>query len=303
LPISRFADYDYTHLIETANLTQSAAMDRPLFRARLFRSLRLLSGLPGWRRIVNLSVPPHSAKFTVRNKGVYFTGDMESYVDREVFLYGEYEQAEIAAFLKHIPPDRRGTMLDVGGNVGNHSLAFARPFKSVHAFEPNPMLWEQFQKNVSLNSLVGTVHLHHIGLADRDDELTLHLIDKPNFGLGTFSKVEQYDLPLKPTAICPIRHGGTYLESIGVRSVDAIKIDVQGFEPEVLVGLADVLKRDRPIVWCEIAAGTLTKMDSMEALQKLVPFQFKLLVLRRGDFQPITTSAKLESGNYLILPT
>ena len=280
---------------------------RPLVRARIARALRDLVALRGWQWLVNRLVPDHSASFTIRNGDIIFTGDMGSFIDRQVYLFGGYESAQIRCFLSRVPAGRYRTILDVGANVGTHSLAFARIFEIVHSFEPNPMLWSQFKQNIVLNGLTN-VRLHKLGLADRDTELTLHLIDKPNSGLGTFSTVEQYDLPLRPVATCPIRHAGNYLAEIGTGWVDAVKIDVQGLEPEVLRGLADVLKRDRPVIWCEIGAGTLAKIKTTGELSNLVPFEFRCfqfasssnwawnsIELREG-------SGNLRSGDYMLIP-
>lgn len=280
---------------------------RPMVRARVARAFRDLAAIRGWQSLVNKLVPPHSASFIVRNGNTTFAGDIVSAIDRLVYLFGGYESGEIRCFLSHISEERRGTILDVGANAGTHSLAFARAFETVHAFEPNPMLWPQFERNMLLNGHTN-VRLHKIGLADRDAELTLHLIDKPNYGLGTFSTVEQYDLPLRPFATCPIRHAGNYLAEVGVGRVDAVKIDVQGFEPEVLRGLADILERDRPVIWCEIAAGTLESISTAAELLKLVPIEFRCFKLSSGSrwmtnaIELRELSGDLLNGDYVLMP-
>jgi len=252
-------------------------------------------------------VPAHSAPFIIRDRDTVFAGDIGSFVDRQVYLFGGYEAAFIQRFIAAIPIDRRRTILDIGANVGTHSLAFARVFKTVHAFEPNPMLWDQLERNMGLNGLAN-VRLHKIGLADRDTELTLHLIDKPNFGLGTFSTIEQYDLPLRPVAKCTVRHGASYLAQIGAERVDAVKIDVQGFEPEVLRGLRDVLRRDRPILWCEIGGGTAAKIATVADLSELIPFEFRSFQFI-GESKWLLNSCRLQEqrgklprGDFLVVP-
>ena len=158
--------------------------DRPTLLARLARSMRALAGVPGWRRLVDIAVRAHSAPFSISNGGTRFQGDIGSYIDRQVYLFGGYELEKLEAFNSQKMPNGRGVILDIGANVGTHSLEFARWFETVHAFEPNPYLWDQFTQNVSANGL-SNVLLHRIGLADRDEELPLYAIDKPNFGLGT----------------------------------------------------------------------------------------------------------------------
>lgn len=257
--------------------------------------------------MVNRLIPEHTGNYVIHNNGMAFSGDLRSFIDRQVYLFGGYEAAQIRSFVAQIPEGRRRTILDIGANAGTHSLAFARAFEVVHAFEPNSILWPQFERNVVLNQ-VENVFLHRIGLADRDAQLTLHMIDKPNLGLGTFSSVEQYDLPLRAVATCTVRHAGDYLAQIGAKTIDAVKIDVQGFEPEVLRGLREVLRRDRPFIWCEIGAGTLTKTGTVNELSKLFPFGVRCL---RFDIKSKWLGEQVElsqcrgvipAGDYLIVP-
>jgi FkbM family methyltransferase len=279
----------------------------PKFIARVARSLRSLAGVRGWTSIVNWVVPNHQGGFIVRNGKTNFAGNFQSFIDRQVYLFGGYEQNQIYSFISCIPQNSRGIILDIGANAGTHSLAFAQIFKNVHSFEPNPLLWPQFERNMSLNSLTN-VNLHKVGLADKDAELVLHMIDKPNYGLGTFSTKQQYDLPLREVATCSVRHGGKYLAEIKVGKVDAIKVDVQGFEPEVLRGLSEVIKTDHPVIWCEIGEGTSMQFSSTEDLAKIIPFPFRCLeLMERSGILGRTVAlqercGKLSSGNYVLVP-
>jgi FkbM family methyltransferase len=247
-------------------------------------------------------------EFVVKNRELFFAGDLQSYIDRELYLYGGYEEPQIEAFLGLIPQSRRNTILDVGSNVGTHALRFACHFKHVHAFEPNPSVFRQLARNLSLNSL-SNLQLHNTGLGDRKAKLDFHLIDKPNAGLGTFSKVEQYDLKLKVVGQALIDKGDDYLEGKLEGRVDAVKIDIQGFEPEALRGMRRILERDKPFVWFEVAAATLQSFDHPAALQDLFPYDFRLLKFvdyRRGvriktRLEPVAR-ARIGLGDYVAVP-
>jgi len=70
---------------------------------------------------------------------VDFAGNLNSSIDREAYLYGSYDWHKIAPFLAQAT--RCGTIADVGANIGNHALAFARHFDRVITLEPNPRVW------------------------------------------------------------------------------------------------------------------------------------------------------------------
>ncbi len=282
----------------------------PSICARIARALRPLRVLPGWERVAATLVPTDAAgRFAVVNSTGLFAGDLSSFIDRRMYLFGEYEQGSISKFISKIPDNRRGTILDIGANVGTHSLAFAQHFGQVHAFEPNPSLWEHFERNIALNNL-HNVQLHKVGLGDSDAELPFYLIDKKNYGLGTFSPIEQYDLPLKEVGRMTVVTGDGYIKSAHFGPVDAIKIDVQGFELEVVRGLADILEKDLPFVWLEVSADAMATVQSSESLRGLFPFQSDLFRFEQhrsgGIFQSIrlrpASPGRLDPGDYLIAP-
>lgn len=283
---------------------QTANLQQPKVIARIARALRPLARFRGWIRLIEKVVPAHQAPFVVQNGKLFFAGDFNSYLDRHVYLFGGNESLQIQSFLSCIPADRKNTILDIGANAGTHSSAFAQFFKTVHSFEPNPQMWPQFEKNIALNSLNNVV-LHKVGLGDKDTQLTFHMIDKPNFGLGTFSTKNQYDLPLQEVGTLPIKHGGKYLAEIKSGKIDAIKVDVQGFEPQVLKGLEEILRRDQPIIWCEIGDGT--DFPTYQSLSEFIPFKFRCFELAKGpgiirSIQLKEHKEKLPKGDYILIP-
>ena len=243
--------------------------------------------------------------FLVQNGSLLFAGDIESYIDREMYLFGDYEGLEIDQFLNIIPDARRRVLLDIGANVGTHSLRFARHFEQVHSFEPNPSLWASFERNVSLNGL-HNVMLHTVGLGAKDAELPFYSIDCRNHGLGTFLPEEQYARPLKLVAHSRIAHGDRYLQARGISQVDAIKIDVQGLEPAVLRGLGGTLEASRPAVWFEFGAGTRDSAQSSQ-LRDWFPYEVDLfrLVRIKGPLLAVSLARTVTApplGDYLALP-
>jgi FkbM family methyltransferase len=274
--------------------------------ARLARRLRGLRRLRGWHRAVNWIVPPNAGgRFLVRNGSLLFAGDIESYIEREMYLFGDYEGLEIDQFLANIGEAPRRVLLDVGANVGTHSLQFARHFQQVHSFEPNPSLWPAFKRNVSLNQL-HNVTLHNVGLGAEDADLPFYSIDSRNHGMGTFLAEEQYDRPLKCVGYSRIAHGDRYLHAHGISHVDAIKIDVQGLESSVLRGLRVTLETPRPAVWFEFGTGTRDSARAGE-LRDWFPYQVDLFKLTRikGPLQAVRLAPIVDAptlGDYVALP-
>jgi FkbM family methyltransferase len=307
-PCRANARFSRCGFIDANMIHKTSAECHPLLRARVARALRPLRRFRGWMRVINSVVPESaSGEFLVINDGMAFAGNLGSFLDRNVYLFGDHEGREIELFLSLVPPERRGIILDVGANAGTHSLQFARAFEHVHSFEPNPALWPQFERNIALNQL-SNVTLHRVGLADRDSQLPFYMIEKPNLGLGTFSNVEQYDMPLIEVGSASAVRGSDYLATHGIGPVHAIKIDVQGFEVEAIRGLIPVLQRDRPYLWFELGSGTRQVLNSRTALERLIPFRHKAwlidprrtLLMRRVALAPAPSD--LPEGDYILAP-
>jgi hypothetical protein len=151
--------------------------------------------------------------------------------------------------------------------------------------------------------------LHKIGLGASSADQAFYTIDKNNYGLGTFSPVEHYDLPLKEIGTFRVERGDDYILSLGDQPIDAIKIDVQGYESEVLNGLQETLAKFRPVVWFEYGPGTKTKFRSMDESKALFPYEAEWLLMmpkttlfhHTVELEPVTDK-DLPLGDYIVVP-
>jgi FkbM family methyltransferase len=284
---------------------QSMPDKSPSLAARIVRRLRALQSLPGWGRLVQRLIPEDAnTKFLIKNNGIWCAGALDSFIERQTYLFGQYEAKNIAAFLSVIPTDRRNCILDVGANIGTHSLAFAKHFAEVHAFEPNPTVFAKLLANLRLNPGLD-VSAHMVGLADISSDLDFYLTEKPNLGMGTFSTEDQYDVPLIKVGTARVERGDDFLKGRLRHKVDAVKIDVQGLEPEVLLGMRDLLADSRPYVWFEVTPPTLTKFRDRAALADYFPYKVELSMFGNGRGQAALSEWRhdqLVSGDFLACP-
>lgn len=264
--------------------------------ARFARSLSAMRPVRGWSAIA-AKLATHDVEFETSHGRVRFAGNLSSPIDRDAYLYGSYDWHKIEPFLAQAM--RRGTIADVGANVGNHTLAFALHFDHVISFEPNPQIWPQIERNIALNPWAN-IELRKVGLGDESADLPLFVTD--NHGLSTFLAGE-LDSPQKLSAHISV--GDEELRGV---TIDAIKIDVQGFEPNVLRGLRETIIANQPLIWVEISE-TMLHTPTASALGELIPVPFTLMryVSRRGALLNRTELVQhnhehLPVGDYLIVP-
>jgi len=134
------------------------------------------------------------------------------------------------------------TFVDVGANVGIYSLlaAGAVPQGQVLAFEPNPITAERMRTNLGLNRLTNVMlHTSAVGSKAGTATLTAKLGPGDHIALGQLSGGDTISVPM------------TTLDAAVERTapVSLVKIDVEGFEVEVLRGATDLLQRDDAPAW------------------------------------------------------
>ncbi len=140
---------------------------------------------------------------------------------------GVYQYFKIAKAMEFVTS--RKLAIDIGGHIGFWSMWLAEEFDSVHAFEPASEHAECFSRNLAGKN----VALHRCALGSSDGVAGLS-VNAENSGKSCMSKGE--DIQVRT------------LDSFSFQDVGLIKIDVEGYEPEVLEGAADTIKRCKPLV-------------------------------------------------------
>ena len=129
---------------------------------------------------------------------------------------------------------QRRTALDVGGHVGFWSYYLALAFQRVHAFEPNELFAQCFERNVRAKG----VTLHRVALGESERKIALE-VDPENTGATHIRAGVEGTIPMRR------------LDDFAFQDVDFLKVDVEGFERQVLEGGRETLARCRPVVIVE----------------------------------------------------
>ncbi len=168
------------------------------------------------------------------------------HVGDKITRHGLYEKENLFLLLKLLAklPDR--VVLDIGANIGNHTLAFATGASVVHAFEPIPYLFDVLSANVASNNLAH-VHLHNVALSDHEGSATINMVNAGNYGASSFDKRTEGTTPVAVR----MTTGDAFVATHGIARVDFIKIDVEAHEVYVLRGLMQTLRRDLPFITME----------------------------------------------------
>ncbi len=172
--------------------------------------------------------------------GLSGTGTWAEYGD-------EYERNETALMEALLPPG--GTLIDVGANVGLHSIKLARRVKGLRiiAFEPVGAALECLRQNIERNGISDEIEVHQIALTDHDGKIRM----TTNQEITNFVVPDRSAASEDATETVPCRRLDDVLDG-SVTRVDLIKCDVEGYELGVLRGASNTLERFRPPIFVEI---------------------------------------------------
>jgi FkbM family methyltransferase len=158
------------------------------------------------------------------------------------------------------------TAIDVGAHIGLWSFNLACRFEMVHAFEPVAEHRECFAKNVTADEVV----LHDCALGAAPGHVSMDVAP----GSSGDSKVTAGDEVEVRT-----------LDSFGIRNVDFIKIDCEGYETSVVQGARETILQWKPTIIVEQKRdfGARFGFRPKEAVELLVSWGYKEVAEYGGD--------------------
>lgn len=133
--------------------------------------------------------------------------------------------------------------LDIGANMGVYTYALAPLARHIHAFEPQPDCCETIEAWAEGRNV--TVHRAAVGASQ--GKLPLQIPLKAGRAVTTRASFEAVDGPCTTIEVPVLR-----IDDLGTGPVGFIKIDVEGFERDVIEGAHATLRRDRPVLLIEI---------------------------------------------------
>lgn len=185
------------------------------------------------------------------------------HIGLRINLFGRYEAdilELVGDFLRdEVKVDRSATALDIGANIGNHSVFLSEIFARVLAFEPNPRTF----KLLDFNSNGRAIEPFNFGASDADGRAGL-AVDEDNVGGAHVTREGE-----AANVVIELRRLDD-VAAVREARVGFIKIDVEGHELAALRGAEQVIDTQRPIVMfeqdeSEIAGGTSPVIDFLRA--------------------------------------
>ncbi|WP_312411927.1 FkbM family methyltransferase [Comamonas sp.] len=182
-----------------------------------------------------------------------FTLDNDA-IGNKVRAQGSYEP-EVLAAIDMIAKSYRlhdGVALDVGANIGNHSVSMSRVFSRVIAFEPDPVMAAALNANKLLNG--SNINIIEAALSAKAGKGLLRRLHPGHCGMLELVSGNTFNPNgCEDTCVTLARGDDILCNEISTdERIVFIKIDVEGSELDALNGLIDCLTRFHPIICFEV---------------------------------------------------
>ena len=239
----------------------------------------------------------------VMRDGFHWALDLTEGIDLAIFVFGGFSRRTGRTLTEFVRPG--SVVLDIGANIGAYTLFLSRlvgPEGKVYAFEPTDYAFNKLQRNLGLNrEFASRVIAEQAKLVKNDDDVSAAEIYSSWKVVGNQTRHPKHLGIAQPTTGAKTFTLDSYCERAGVKKIDFIKLDVDGFESDVIAGALTVLQRDRPVICLELAPYALTERGSSlaELLRLLHQVGYNLVHLENQSpvpNRPADLAAEIPSG-------
>jgi FkbM family methyltransferase len=206
---------------------------------------------------VNASINIAGKSFSVQSDDDYLTA------------VGDVFEPDMVSLFRHFA---RGTVLDIGANIGLTALAFAQMANRVHGFEPSPSTFEFLRKNTES---IKAISIHNFGFGEQSGDFELTF--SPTNRSGGFVSNQTQACGGHTIEKIRIETLDETVPQLAIDSIDFMKLDVEGFEGSVLRGGKQTIDQFRPVValelnhWCLNAFQRTSVPDFLDFLRSIFP--------------------------------
>jgi FkbM family methyltransferase len=208
---------------------------------------------------------PNQTQQLTTSLGHQITAFTNDHVGDKIARNGLYEKENLGLLLELLKKITTPVVMDIGANIGNHTLAFSTVANKVLAFEPLPSVYALLDSNVKVNKLTN-VQTFPFALSDQEEEATIYMVKEGNVGASSFDK---RDDNVEAVTVSK-KIGDQVFQQTGIKKLDLVKIDVEAHEVYVLRGLKQTLQQHKPIITMEWNDPlTIERLNGSDELQFL----------------------------------
>lgn len=241
------------------------------------------------RFLTNTNDPASYIAIGTLNGGRRFSFDLRAWGQKFAFYYREWELEHVRALRRLY---RGGVFLDIGSSIGLYPVSLGREIAahggSILSVEPLPLNLRRQHINLRLNGIESLVRILEVALGSADGEVRLR-VDP----LGADNNAL---IAANGNHVVPVRRLDDVMRELGSPRITMIKMDIEGYEPEVIAGGHETIGGNLPIIFAEFNRERMKiNGSSMDAPWSfLTSCGYRCYRLVRGRFEMLSEPGEFQ---------
>ena len=172
-----------------------------------------------------------------------------------------YEKFYLSFMFQYIDPCKN--IIDIGSNIGTHTVILCNYLINgiVYSFEPQPVVFDILAENIRINKCANST-IYNIGASSHSELCYMNA---------------QYDIPEDQGSFCIVSSDSPEkriqipcidIDTLCIENIGFIKIDVCGYEYNVLLGIKNTIVQNKPTIFIEIQNTSPTKELTLNILKE-----------------------------------
>jgi len=208
-------------------------------------------------------------------------------ISSELLIYGNHDPLTTEIILDELSEGM--ICIDIGSNIGYYALLESKKIGkngNVLAIEPSPENFSTLVYNIKLQN-DQNINAFNFAIGDKNDEIEFLISKKSNWSKVKDENdiIESEDKIIK----IPLKTLNSFVKDNQLEKIDLLRMDVEGYENNIIDGAIEVLTKFKPKIMVEIHKMIMGKKKTREILEKLkkLNYENKFFIPRIFDSQII----------------
>ena len=178
--------------------------------------------------------------------------DLSEGIDLSIYIFGNFEK-DLIKIIENLSDKKNFDIIDIGANVGVHTLQFAKVFEHscIYSIEPTDFAFKKLKENVDLNSLLKKkISLYQYFISEKKLPSEIY----SSWNLSSEEKTHNFHKGiLKSTINSQVISLEDFINQNNITQDIIIKCDVDGYELDVFKSGENYLRKNKPEIIMELA--------------------------------------------------
>lgn len=231
--------------------------------------------------------------YNIGNTKVFYDPTLSA-IGQRIYFDGAFEETYLKICSQYLKRD--SIIFDIGANIGIHSVFFSNIALDgkIYSFEPSLSTYQLLLKNTFSHK-----NIIPINSAVSDQTSITRFFDCDDNALSSLKDTQRSNIQSTYDVLC--YKLDDFLDFFPISKLDFIKIDVEGFEYEVLRGMKNAVMKFKPIIFCEVYGGKNSNKNPEATLKYIEDLNYKVFNITESGM--IEYKVHLDNEpNYLFVP-